>query len=226
MVIVVLMGLGYSKALAPAVLAPMYRTSAPRTVSCLSLRAQEAPPRSLFLPEPKPRDGDYVDMFCRGIIERVCGDIYSLKNAHLATPVLVHRHLLTATYARAGTNALMKTLVLQSFQDKVSYLVALSRYDVDEPLQLSHACVAAFPGFFLSHPVTEQPGGIHGCARADARELLLTAGATSPVLTLSTSSHHPPPSFPQSSRRPPLSAASTRPTRSRSRATPNRSGRA
>ena len=57
----------------------------------------------------------------------------------------------------------------------------------------AHACAAAFPGCFLSHPATEQPGGTRGCARADARELLLTAGATSPFLTSSTPPNHPPP---------------------------------
>ena len=119
--IAVLMGLGCSEALMPAVLAPMRRISAPRSASCLALRAQEAPARFLP-PEPTPKEGDYVDMFCRGIIERGLGGFCPSKNTRVATPVLARRHQmfpLMATHARAGTNALMKTLVLQTFRDKV-----------------------------------------------------------------------------------------------------------
>jgi len=115
----VLMRLGCSEALAPAVLAPMRRTSAPRSASCLALRAQEAPARFLP-PDPPPKEGDYLDMFCRGIIEQGRGDFYPSKNTRVATRVLAHRHqMFPLTDARAGTNSVMKTLVLQTFRDKV-----------------------------------------------------------------------------------------------------------
>ena len=73
----------------------------------------------LFPKPPPPKEGDYVDIFCR------------------------------------GTNALMKSLVLQKFRDKVDMT---SLYFTPHP----YFCVQRFPIIFLLHQVEMQPAGSAG----------------------------------------------------------------